>query len=115
MLAGAFVRRRTLGGSLAVAPRALDVFGTRRHRAARQPRVLAHLGRVVAEHRRRMRVEVRDEVAKQLSEPTFQVVVQKALALNDMMKERGLTSPYQLLLEPPTDYAKLRRHRNDRY
>jgi site-specific DNA recombinase len=55
------------------------------------------------------------EIAKQLSEPSFQAVVQKALALNDMMKERGLASPYEVLLEPPTDYGKLRRHLNSRY
>ena len=55
------------------------------------------------------------EIAKQLSEPTFQVVVQKALALNNMMKDRGLASPYEVLSEPPTDYPKLRRYRNARY
>ncbi|MEX0612342.1 MAG: hypothetical protein WD738_00295 [Pirellulales bacterium] len=55
------------------------------------------------------------EIAKQLSEPTSQAVVQKALALDRMMQERGLTSPYELLLEPPTDYGRLRRHKNSRY
>ena len=55
------------------------------------------------------------EIATQLSEPTFQAVVQKALVLDRMMKERGVTSPYELLLEPPADYGKLRRHKNHRY
>jgi hypothetical protein len=55
------------------------------------------------------------EIASRLSEPTFQTVVQKAIALNGMMKERTLTTPYEILCEPPADYAKLRRHKNARY
>jgi hypothetical protein len=55
------------------------------------------------------------EIAKQLSEKTSQPVVQKALALDRMMRERGLSEPYVTLLEPPTDYPKLRRHLNSRY
>lgn len=55
------------------------------------------------------------EIAKQLPERTFQAVVQKAIALDRMMKERGLSSPYEVLSAPPTDYPKLRRHRNARY
>jgi hypothetical protein len=55
------------------------------------------------------------EIAKQVSEPTLQVVVQQALALDRMMKERGLTSPYEILLEPPQDYGNLRRHKYPRY
>jgi hypothetical protein len=55
------------------------------------------------------------DIAKQLSEKTSQTVVQKALTLDKMMKERGLTNPYEMLFEPPADYLKLRRHRNPRY
>jgi hypothetical protein len=55
------------------------------------------------------------EVAKRLTESAFQVDVQKALALHRMMQDRGLNSPYELILEPPADYGKLRRHKNDRY
>jgi len=31
------------------------------------------------------------------------------------MKELGLESPYVLLLEPPDDYGRLRRHKNSKY
>jgi site-specific DNA recombinase len=55
------------------------------------------------------------EIARQLPEKTFQVVVQKALNLDRMMKERGLKSPYEVLSEPPVDYPKLRRHKHPRY
>jgi hypothetical protein len=55
------------------------------------------------------------DIAKRLSKPTSQPVVQKALALDRMMKERGFTTPYEILSEPPADYAKLRRHKNARY
>ena len=41
--------------------------------------------------------------------------VQKALALDRMMKEQGLDSPYVLVREPPDDYPKLRRHKNPKY
>jgi site-specific DNA recombinase len=55
------------------------------------------------------------EIAERLPEKTFQVVVQKAIALDRMMKARRQTSPYEVLGEPPADYTKLRRHRNARY
>jgi hypothetical protein len=70
------------------------------------------------EHLREQVVRLRGkqrEVAKRLSESAFQVDVQKALALHRMMQDRGLNSPYELLLEPPADYGKLRRHKNKRY
>lgn len=63
----------------------------------------------------RLRGMKQREIAKRLSESAFQVDVQKAIALDRMMQERGLTSPYELLLEPPADYGKLRRHKNSRY
>jgi hypothetical protein len=41
--------------------------------------------------------------------------VHKALKLDAIMNAKGLTSPYVVLLEPPTDYPKLRRHKNPKY
>jgi hypothetical protein len=63
----------------------------------------------------RLRGMKQREIAKRLSEKAFQVDVQKAFALDRMLQERGLTSPYELLPEPPADYGKLRRHKNSRY
>ena len=42
-------------------------------------------------------------------------VVQQALALDRLMQEQGLVSPYVLVEEPPDNYPKLRRHRNPQY
>jgi site-specific DNA recombinase len=42
-------------------------------------------------------------------------VVQQALALDKKMKSLGLESPYVVMLEPPTDYPKLKRHLNPKY
>ena len=53
------------------------------------------------------------DAARQLG--VTQPAVQRALELNDMMLQRGLTSPYEIIFEPPADYAKLRRHCNPRY
>lgn len=44
-----------------------------------------------------------------------QPAVQNAIALGRRMKELGLTDPYVPVLEPPSDYTKLRRHRHPRY
>lgn len=55
------------------------------------------------------------EIARRLSERPKQQTVQKALDLNRQMTERGLSSPFVMLLEPPDDYVKLRRHRNPKY
>ena len=55
------------------------------------------------------------EIATRLPERTFQAVVQKALVLDRLMKERGLASTYEVLDEPPLDYPKLRRHKHPRY
>jgi len=48
------------------------------------------------------------------SRPTS-TVVQDALALHRKMLSLGLDSPYALVLEPPDDYPKLRRHKHPRY
>ncbi len=42
-------------------------------------------------------------------------VVQQALALDETMKNLGVDSPYVMVLEPPTDYPKLKRHLNPKY
>jgi hypothetical protein len=55
------------------------------------------------------------DIARQIAERPKQAAVHRALALDRLMRERGLDSPYVLLLEPPDDYPKLRRHRNPRY
>jgi site-specific DNA recombinase len=54
-------------------------------------------------------------IGRNLAEKATQPAVQNAIALHRQMQERGLSSPYELLLEPPDDYAKLRRHKNPRY
>jgi hypothetical protein len=56
------------------------------------------------------------QIASLLEEekPKYQVV-QRALALDRKMTELGLTSPYVLVLEPPEDYSKLRRHKNTKF
>jgi hypothetical protein len=41
--------------------------------------------------------------------------VDKSLALDELMKNLGLDTPYVLVTEPPNDYPKLRRHRNPKY
>jgi len=44
-----------------------------------------------------------------------QAAVSKSLLLNGDMTADGLSNPYIILREPPTDYPKLRRHKNPRY
>jgi hypothetical protein len=51
---------------------------------------------------------------KMASRPTA-TAVQRALALQRLMASRGLSSPYETVLEPPDDYPKLRRHKHPRY
>jgi hypothetical protein len=51
----------------------------------------------------------------QLPERVTQAAVSRAIQLNRMMEERGLSSPYVELTAPPDDYPKLRRHRHKRY
>jgi hypothetical protein len=65
----------------------------------------------------RMRAEglTQREIAAHLSERPKLPVVQQALAIDQQMKECGLRSPYRLVLEPPEDYAKLRRHKNTKF
>jgi hypothetical protein len=53
------------------------------------------------------------EIAVQLE--VTQTAVGDAIALDKLMRGRGLTDPYVLLHAPPDDYPKLRRHRNPKY
>lgn len=41
--------------------------------------------------------------------------VQRALKLDERMRQLNLTSPYVVVIEPPEDCAKLRRHKNVEY
>jgi hypothetical protein len=54
-------------------------------------------------------------IARRLSESATQAAVYRALALDRLMCEQGLATPYVLVTEPPTDYARLRRHHNPRF
>lgn len=51
----------------------------------------------------------------QLEVRPTKTAVSNALALHETMDSAGLVSPYVVLNEPPSDYNKLRRHRNKRY
>lgn len=55
------------------------------------------------------------QIAARLSEKPKLPIVQKALALDNSMRSSSLSSPYRHVLEPPDDYAKLRRHKNAKY
>ncbi len=71
------------------------------------------------------RVEYRERLVTLRQEKTERVAaqelgitvtaVQRAAALSRLMKQQGLTDPYVRLMEPPSDYTKLRRHLNRRY
>ncbi len=55
------------------------------------------------------------QIAARLSERPKLPAVQKALALDQTMRQSGLNSPYVVVTEPPEDYSKLKRHRNSKY
>lgn len=55
------------------------------------------------------------QIAERLAEKATQAAVSKANIMARMMKERGLDTPYEILMEPPRGYLKLRRYRNPRY
>ena len=55
------------------------------------------------------------EIAAAIDEQPTVTAVQRALTLDRAMNAMGLGSPYELVLEPPTDYSKLRRHQNPKY
>ncbi len=55
------------------------------------------------------------QIAQQIEEHPKQAAVFNALALHRQMLSQGLSSPYVMLREPPSDYSKLRRYHNRRY
>lgn len=55
------------------------------------------------------------QIAAGLSEPATQTAVYRALALDRQVRVRGLSSPYTVVLAPPGDNLKLRRHKNRKY
>jgi hypothetical protein len=55
------------------------------------------------------------QIALQLPEKATQAAVSKACVLTRMMEERGLDTPFEIVMEPPPDYLKLRRHLNPKY
>ena len=69
------------------------------------------------QHRERImelrRTMTEKEAAKELGITV--TAAQRAAALDRVMKQLGLEDPYVLLTEPPSDYAKLRRHLHPRY
>ena len=78
----------------------------------------------VAPQREQIRLEVvrlaakgftQREIAAKLSPKVTQTAVGNALTLHQQMLDLGLTDPWITLVEPPSDYAKLRRHKNPKY
>jgi len=55
------------------------------------------------------------QIARELPEHPTQTAVFNALALQRQMVSLGLASPYVTVSEPPSDYIKLRRHKNRKY
>jgi hypothetical protein len=54
-------------------------------------------------------------IVQSLPEKVTQPAVQHALTLDRKLKELRLASPYVVLLEPPDDYGRLRRHKHARF
>jgi hypothetical protein len=54
-------------------------------------------------------------IARTIDERPTSTAVHNALALHRKMLSLGLDSPYVVVLEPPGDYPKLRRHKHARY
>ncbi|HEY7327590.1 MAG TPA: hypothetical protein VH592_08125 [Gemmataceae bacterium] len=54
-------------------------------------------------------------IVSHLSEKATVTAVQRALALDRRMQNLGLSTPYLIMQGPPTDYPKLRRHKNPKY
>ena len=52
---------------------------------------------------------------ERLNEPLSTKMIANAVRLNDRLVKMGISDPFQFQSEPPTDYQKLRRHRNPRY
>ena len=98
--------------------------------AARVPGLSALLTREVtidlfdAPQRERIRAEAarlaadgleQRQIAAAIAEKPTQTAVGKALALDRLVRERGLASPYELVTDPPADCKKIRRYRHPRF
>ncbi len=55
------------------------------------------------------------QISAQIDERPAMAAVQAALALHHQMQAAGMSSPYVQVLEPPDNYNKLRRYKNQRY
>jgi len=55
------------------------------------------------------------EICEAIDEKPTLPAVQRAMCLHRQMEEQGIDDPYQVLLDPPANYSKLRRHKNKRY
>jgi hypothetical protein len=79
----------------------------------------------VAPQREQIRLEVvrlaanngltQRQIGAQIGPKVSQTAVGNALALHQRMLASGLTDPWITVMEPPTDYGKLRRHKNPKY
>jgi hypothetical protein len=56
-----------------------------------------------------------EQITQLIEEHPTKTAVQNAMALHREMVKRGLTSPYVLVTEPPTDCTKLRRYKHPLY
>lgn len=55
------------------------------------------------------------DIARLIEERPTKPAIVAAMQLHRLMSARSLQDPYVLVLEPPADYGKLRRHENERY
>jgi hypothetical protein len=96
-------------------PRLRSVFGQSLERTLsvdlfREPQRVQYRAGVMI---RRVRQESERQVARALE--IKQATVQRAAALDRLMRRLALSDPYVRLREPPADDAKLRRHLHPRY
>ena len=55
------------------------------------------------------------QVIEHFEEPLSKAIVASSAELDSCMKELGVVDPLKIQLEPPTDFGRMRRHRNPRY
>ena len=55
------------------------------------------------------------QVIQHFDEPLSKAIVASSAELDSCMKEMGVVDPLKIQLEPPTDFGRMRRHRNPRY
>lgn len=86
----------------------IDLFDMPQRVALREKVIAGRQERDASGHKRSER-----DVARSLGITV--TAAQRAAALDRLVIQQGLTDPYVLLLEPPLDYPKLRRHLHPRY